>query len=370
MSRPLLRLRVFVQRLLRRPMVDLPLLLALCLLALMGLFFLASAADLSWRVIGGQAARFALGFGVLLVVARTPPARIRTWTPWLYLASLVPLVLLLVKGEGVGADRWLNLGIVRFQPSEILKLTMPMMVAWYLSRRPLPPSWLDLGAVLVLIAVPAALIAKQPDLGTALLVVMCGALVVFLSGLSLKRIALLFALLLAVLPLAWHHMHDYQRERVLTLLNPQSDPLGTGWHIIQSEIAVGSGGVFGKGFMRGTQAQLQFLPERTTDFILAVVGEEFGLLGVLVLLSAYVFIIARSLWIAVNARDTYGRLLGGGLALSFFVYVMVNGGMISGLLPVVGVPLPLVSYGGTSVVSLLTGFGLLMSIQNHRKLMT
>ncbi len=369
MNRLALRAEMVLRRLLRRPRLDLPLLAALLLLAAMGLFFLASAADLSWRTIGAQAARFLLGFAMLYLVSRLPPAQLKRWTPALYAASVLLVALVLVLGEGRGADRWLDLGVLRFQPSELLKLTMPMMVAWYLAQRPLPPSWRDTGVVLLLIAVPAALIAKQPDLGTALLVMMAGGFALFLSGLSLRRIGLMLAVMLALLPVAWHHLHDYQRERVLTLLNPESDPLGTGWHIIQSEIAVGSGGVLGKGFMQGTQAQLQFLPEHTTDFIFAVVGEEFGLLGVLVLLALYLYIIGRSMWIAVNARDTYGRLLGGALALSFFLYVMVNGGMITGLLPVVGVPLPLVSYGGTSAVSLLTGFGVLMSIHAHRKLM-
>jgi rod shape determining protein RodA len=369
MNRSMLRIEVFLRRLLTRPRLDVPLLIALLLLAGMGLFFLASAADLDWHTIGAQAARFALGFLLLYVVSRIPPSRFRHWSPALYAFSVALLVLVLVLGQGRGAERWLNLGIVRFQPSELLKLTAPMMVAWYLAQRPLPPGWRDLGVVLLLIALPAGLIAKQPDLGTALLVGAAGAFVLFLAGLSLRRIGLMLGLILLMLPVAWHFMHDYQRERVLTLFDPESDPLGTGWHVIQSEIAVGSGGVFGKGFMRGTQAQLQFLPEHTTDFIYAVVGEEFGLVGALVLLALYLFIIGRSLWIAVNARDTYARLLGGALALSFFVYVMVNGGMITGLLPVVGVPLPLVSYGGTSAVSLLTGFGMLMSIHAHRKLM-
>ncbi len=369
MSRLWLRVEVALRRFLLRPRVDVPLLLGLLALMATGLFFLSSAADLAWRTIGAQALRFALGFALLLVIARVPPAQFRRWTPWLYLSSVLMLVVVLLAGEGSGADRWLNLGVVRFQPSELLKLTMPMMVAWFLAQRPLPPSWRDMAVVLLMIAIPALLIAKQPDLGTAMLVVAAGGFALFLSGLTWRRIGLMLALLALLAPLAWHHMHDYQRERVLTLLNPESDPLGTGWHIIQSEIAVGSGGVFGKGFMRGTQAQLEFLPEHTTDFIFAVVGEEFGLVGVVLLLAIYLFIIGRSLWIAVNARDTYARLLGGSLALSFFVYVLVNGGMITGLLPVVGVPLPLVSYGGTSAVSLLAGFGMLMSIHAHRKLM-
>lgn len=369
MSSLALRAEVFLRRALARPRLDLPLLAGLLLLAGTGLFFLSSAADLAWHTIGAQAARFALGFVLLYAVSRVSPMQLRRWTPWLYATSVALVMLVLVLGEGRGADRWLNLGIVRFQPSELLKLTTPMMVAWYLSQRPLPPDWRDLGVSLLLIAMPAGLIAVQPDLGTALLVAAAGAFALFLSGLSLRRIGLMLAVLAAMAPVGWHFMHDYQRERVLTMLNPESDPLGTGWHIIQSEIAVGSGGVFGKGFMHGTQAQLEFLPEHTTDFIFAVIGEEFGLVGVLALLAVYLFVIGRSLWIAINARDTYTRLLGGSLAMSFFVYVMVNGGMITGMLPVVGVPLPLVSYGGTSAVSLLTGFGVLMSIHAHRKFM-
>ncbi|GAP66197.1 cell elongation-specific peptidoglycanbiosynthesis regulator RodA [Mizugakiibacter sediminis] len=362
------RLRRFVDRVLTRPRLDLPLAGALAAVAATGLLTLYSASDLDLGTVLNQGARFVLGGALLLLISRIPPATLRTWTPWLYAFSVLLLVVVAVMGEGRGAYRWLDLKIVRFQPSELLKLTMPMMVAWYLHPRALPPSWKHTAVVGALIALPAGLIAEQPDLGTALLVAASGAFALFLSGLSWWRIGALVGAVAAAAPVAWHFMHEYQRNRVRMFLDPEADPLGNGWHIIQSKIAVGSGGVFGKGFHHGTQSRLEFLPEHTTDFVFAVFSEEFGLIGVCALLALYAFIIGRSLWIAMNARDTYSRLLAGAIAMSFFVYVIVNGGMITGLLPVVGVPLPLISYGGTSAVSLLTGFGVLMSIHAHRKL--
>jgi len=244
-----------------------------------------------------------------------------------------------------------------------------MMAAWYLHARELPPRLTALASLALLIGAPALLIAKEPDLGTALLVAASGVFAVFLAGLAWWRIGLALGALGAVAPLAWHFMHEYQRNRLRMFMDPESDPLGNGWHIIQSEIAVGSGGLFGKGWHHGTQSQLEFLPEHTTDFVFAVFSEEWGLVGVLLLLALYIFIVGRGLWIASNARDTYSRLLAGSISMAFFVYVMVNGGMITGLLPVVGVPLPLVSYGGTSAVSLFAGFGVLMSIHSHRRLL-
>jgi len=361
--------RRFLRRILTRPRIDLPLALGLCVLATVGLVTLYSAGGGDLGLVGGQAARFALGGVLLLLISRIPPTVLRSWTPWLYAGSTSLLVVVAILGEGHhGAERWLNLGVTRIQPSEFLKLTMPMMAAWYLHPRQLPPSWKDMAMVGVLIAVPAGLIAKQPDLGTALLVSAAGAFALFLSGVAWWRIGLLLAAVGAMVPVAWHFMHQYQRDRVLTLLNPESDPLGNGWHIIQSQIAVGSGGIFGKGWMHGTQSRLEFLPEHTTDFIFAVFCEEFGLFGVICLLALYAFIIGRCLWIAMEARDTYSRLLAGAIGMSFFVYVFVNGGMIAGMLPVVGVPLPFVSYGGTSAVSLLIGFGVLMSIHANRKM--
>jgi rod shape determining protein RodA len=361
------RLQRFLRRILTRPRIDLPLAFALVVLCCAGLVTLYSAGGANLSLVGGQAGRFVLGGIFILLMSRIPPAALRKWTPWLYAGSTVLLVVVAVLGEGRGADRWLNLGIMRFQPSELMKLTMPMMVAWYLHPRQLPPGWKDIAVVGMLILIPAALIAKQPDLGTALLVSAAGGFALFLSGMAWWRIGLLLAAAGGMVPVAWHFMHQYQRDRVLTMLNPESDPLGNGWHIIQSQIAVGSGGIFGKGFQQGTQSRLDFLPEHTTDFIFAVFSEEFGLIGVCAILVLYAFIIGRCLWIAMEARDTYSRLLAGAIGMSFFVYVFVNGGMVSGLLPVVGVPMPMVSYGGTSAVSLLVGFGVLMSIHANRK---
>ncbi|MGH8042869.1 MAG: rod shape-determining protein RodA [Rudaea sp.] len=365
----LLRLRAWLRHRLREPRLDVPLVCALLLLALCGLTTLYSASDLDAHLVLNQALRFALGGVLLLLLSRVPPNVLRNWTPWLYFASLLLLVVVALLGQGRGANRWLNLGVLRFQPSELVKLTLPMMIAWYLHARALPPRWLTLAAAGVLIAVPAELIARQPDLGTALLVVASGVFAVFLAGLAWWRILALLGAAAAVAPLAWHFLHEYQRNRLRMFLNPESDPLGNGWHIIQSEIAVGSGGLFGKGWHHGTQSRLEFLPEHTTDFVFAVFSEEWGLIGVVALLALYLFIVGRGLRIAANARDTYSRLLAGSISMAFFVYVLVNGGMITGLLPVVGVPLPLISYGGTSAVSLLAGFGMLMSIHAHRKLL-
>jgi rod shape determining protein RodA len=359
------RARRFLRRILTRPRIDLPLAFGLFMLALIGLVTLYSAGDGSLALVGGQAGRFVLGGALLLLVSRIPPAVLRGWTPWLYAGSTALLVVVAILGEGRGSIRWLDLGVMRFQPSELLKLTMPMMVAWYLHPRQLPPSWKDIAVVGVLIAIPAGLIAEQPDLGTAVLVATAGAFALFLSGMAWWRIGLLVGAVAGMVPVGWHFLHQYQRDRVLTLLNPESDPLGNGWHIIQSQIAVGSGGIFGKGWQHSTQSRLDFLPEHTTDFIFAVFSEEFGLIGVAVLIALYAFIIGRCLWIAMEARDTYSRLLAGAIGMSFFVYVFVNGGMVAGMLPVVGVPLPLISYGGTSAVSLLAGFGLVMAVRRH-----
>ena len=364
-----LRLQLWALRAVRRPYYDLPLIAALLLLALCGLVTLYSASDLDRHLVLNQAARFLLGGVLMLAIARIPPSVLRNWTPWLYAASLVLLIAVALLGQGRGANRWLNLGIMRFQPSELVKLTLPMMIAWYLHTRELPPRWLTLAAVALLIVAPAWLIARQPDLGTALLVAASGVFAVFLAGLAWWRIVLVLGAAAGAAPVAWHFMHEYQRNRLRMFLDPESDPLGNGWHIIQSEIAVGSGGWFGKGWHHGTQSRLEFLPEHTTDFVFAVFSEEWGLIGVIALIALYLFIVGRGLMIAANARDTYSRLLAGAISMSFFVYVMVNGGMITGMLPVVGVPLPLISYGGTSAVSLLAGFGVLMSIHGHRKLL-
>ncbi len=350
-----------------RPMVDPGLLAALMVCAALGLLILYSASGSETAAIAKQGVRLGLGLAALLIIARIPPQQMRNWTPALYVLGVLLLVLVAVLGEGRGAQRWLDLGLVRFQPAELLKLALPMMLAWYLHGRVLPPTVKDILLCLVMIAVPTLLIARQPDLGTAVVVAVSGLLVLFLAGMSWRLIGTLVLGVAGLAPVLWHFMHEYQKNRILMLFNPESDPLGTGWNIIQSKIAVGSGGLYGKGWLNGTQAHLEFLPERSTDFILAVYAEEFGLLGVLCLLALYLYIIGRGLSIATHAKDSYCRLLAGSLILTFCVYVVVNGGMISGLLPVVGVPLPLVSYGGTSLVSLLASFGVIMSVYSHRR---
>lgn len=356
-------------RLLRALHLDGMLLSALAAVSIFGVFVLYSAAGDNTALWFSQLARLGIGFAVLVALAQVPDHFLRMLAPAVYVLGLVLLVLVAVVGDvGKGAQRWLDLGFVRFQPSEIMKLGVPMMCAWYLHQRPLPPSLRDVIAVLVVVVLPVALIAEQPDLGTALLVAAAGLIVLVLGGLSTPYLLGGVALMGAAVPLVWHLMHDYQRQRVLTLLDPQSDALGAGYHIIQSQIAIGSGGVFGKGWTNGTQAQLEFLPERSTDFIFAVIGEELGLLGLIALLAGYVFIVGRGLYMATQCRDAYARLLAGSIALTFFVYAFVNAGMVTGLLPVVGVPLPLVSYGGTSFVTLTAGFGILMSLYSSRKL--
>ncbi len=350
--------------------LDLPLLTGLVLLIGFGLVVLYSAGDQDLGVVERQALRLGLAFAVMISLAHVSPIQLKRWSPWIFGLGVLLLFAVLIAGEiGKGAQRWLDLGVVRFQPSEILKLGVPMMVSWYLSEKRLPPNWLQLLIAAAMILVPVVLIAKQPDLGTALLVASAGAFVLFLAGLSWRLIASLGIVGAAAAPLLWLFMRPYQRQRVLTFLNPESDPLGAGYHIIQSQIAIGSGGIYGKGWLNGTQSHLEFLPERSTDFIFAVLGEEFGLIGVLLLLSIYLYIVLRGLYIATRAQDTYSRLLGGSISLVFFVYLFVNTGMVSGLLPVVGVPLPLVSYGGTSLVTIMASFGMLMSIHTHRKLL-
>jgi rod shape determining protein RodA len=315
-------------------------------------------------------ANIAIAVTAMLALAKlSSPQYLRLFSPVAYIIGILLLAVVAVTGHiGKGAQRWLDIGFIRFQPSEIMKLAVPMMCAWYMHERPLPPTFLDLIVMGILIMIPTAMIVVQPDLGTALLIGASGLIVMLLAGLRFRIILTSIPLLGGAAWGAWHVIHDYQRQRILTFLNPETDPLGAGYHIIQSQIAIGSGGVFGKGYMNGSQAQLEFLPERSTDFIFAVIGEEFGLLGQLLILSLYGVVIGRSLYLAMQGQDTFTRLTGGAIALSFFVYVFVNTGMVSGILPVVGVPLPLISYGGTSMVTLLAGFGILMSLNSHRKL--
>ena len=347
--------------------LDAPLLLGILLLTLYGLLVLFSAADQSWAVVTKQLSRFLLGVILMFIAAQIPPEKYRVWIPGIYVAGVFLLILVLVFGHtGKGAQRWLNLGFIRFQPSEIMKIAVPMMIAWYLGTKNLPPRFMSLVVSAILIIIPAALIAKQPDLGTALMVAAGGISVLLFTGIRWRWFVMLGGIVAAIAPVAWLFMHDYQRSRVLTFLNPDLDPLGTGYHIIQSKIAIGSGGFFGKGWFNGTQSHLDFLPEHSTDFIFSVIGEEFGLIGAIILLVLYAFIIGRCLYIASNAYDSFTRLLAGSLSLTFFFALFVNIGMVCGILPVVGMPLPLISYGGTAVVTVMTAFGILMSIQTHR----
>jgi rod shape determining protein RodA len=351
--------------------LDWPLFTGLLLLAAGGLAVLYSASGESSEMVLRQVTRLSVAFLLMFVFAQITPETLRRWTPLVFGSGLLLLLAVLVMGEiGKGAQRWLDLGVFRFQPSEMMKMAVPLMVAWYLAETPLPPPLRRILTGVVIFVVPALLIAKQPDLGTALLILSAGAFVLLFAGLPWRLVSFTALLAVPAALILWHYgMHDYQRRRVLTFLNPESDPLGAGYHIIQSTIAIGSGGLYGKGWLNGTQSHLEFLPERHTDFIFAVIGEEFGLLGILLLLALYLFIILRCLYIASRAQDTFTRLLGGGLTMTFLVYVFVNIGMVTGLLPVVGVPLPLVSYGGSSMVTLMASFGMLMSIHTHRKLL-
>ena len=353
--------------------LDAPLLAALLLLVLGGLSVLYSAGGGDLNLVVRQAIRLGAGFLILLVLAQIPPRSYRFWTPVIYALGVVLLALVVLVGtEAKGATRWLTLpGIGRFQPAELMKLAVPAMVAWFFSERNLPPTRLDVLAALGLIFLPVVMIAVQPDLGTSILIAAAGLVVLFMAGLSWRLISLAVLVLVIAAPLMYFFvLHDYQRSRVDTFLNPEADPRGAGWNIIQSKTAIGSGGVTGKGWLDGTQSRLDFLPESSTDFILAVLGEEFGLIGFVLLISIYLVIVGRGFFISWQAQETYSRLLAAALTMTFFIYIFVNVGMVSGLLPVVGVPLPLVSYGGTSIVTLMASFGMLMSIHTHRRLMT
>ena len=350
--------------------IDALLLFGLLVLLGAGLMILFSAGDQNISLVVRQLIRVGTAFLVLILLANIHPDRMRDLAYWIYGVGLILLIAVLVVGdEGKGAQRWLDLGIVRFQPSELMKIAVPLLVAAYIAERPLPPSFLRITMCLMMVFIPSVLVSKQPDLGTSLLIASSGLIVIFLSGVSWRFIIGLLIAAASALPILWYAMHAYQKQRVLTFLNPESDPLGAGYHIIQSKIAIGSGGLFGRGWLEGTQSNLAFLPERSTDFIFSVIGEEFGLLGVGMLLLLYLSIAGRGLYIASQAQSSFARLLAGSISLTFLVGVVVNVGMVTGLLPVVGVPLPLVSYGGTSMVTLLASFGILMSIHTHRRMM-
>ncbi|MDB5962911.1 MAG: rod shape-determining protein RodA [Massilia sp.] len=347
---------------------DAPLAIILFLLLSTGLLTLSSAGmDFPGRV-EGQIRNIVLAFVVMWIAANVPPQTLMRFAVPIYTVGVALLVAVFLFGViKKGARRWLHIGF-DMQPSEIMKIAMPLMLAWYFQQRSGMLRWTSFLLAAVLLMVPVGLIMKQPDLGTALMVLSAGFYVIFLAGLSWKALAGLFVAGAASLPIAWSVMHDYQRERVMTLIDPTSDPLGKGFHIIQSTIAIGSGGVFGKGFHKGTQAYLEFIPERTTDFIFSVFAEEYGLVGILILLFLYLLLIGRGLMIAANAPTLFTRLLAGAITMIFFTYAFVNMGMVSGILPVVGVPLPFMSYGGTALFTLGLGAGILMSIQHNRKL--
>lgn len=350
--------------------IDIYLLLSLVALATFGLVVLYSASGGDWDYVNRQGIRFGVGFVAMFIVAQFDPRFFQQWGATLFVFAVILLVLVLVMGIGAkGAQRWLNVGgFFRFQPSEIMKISLPIVLAWYLSRHSLPPKFKHIFIAVVMLFIPVLLIIEQPDLGTSILIAASGLFVLFLAGLNWKLIFVAVVGLIASLPALWIFvLRDYQKLRVLTMFNPESDPLGAGWNIIQSKTAIGSGGIYGKGFLQGTQSQLDFLPESHTDFIIAVLSEEMGFIGVVALLALYCAVVIRGLLISVRARDNFCRLLAGSLTLTFFIYVFVNIGMVSGLLPVVGVPLPLVSYGGTSIVTLLTSFGILMSISTHQR---
>ncbi|MBI3897391.1 MAG: rod shape-determining protein RodA [Gammaproteobacteria bacterium] len=349
--------------------IDKSLLYALLMLGGLSLVVVYSASGKNVAMVIQHGVRIGIGFVVMFVVAQIRPELLERWAPWFFAAGMALIVAVLGVGTiSKGAQRWLSLGFVSFQPSEFLKLGVPMVLAWYLARGGVPPSMGRVALCLLITLVPAALIAKQPDLGTSLLVAASGLFVLFLAGLPTRLIVIAGIAVAAALPILWGHLHDYQRNRILTLIDPSADPLGSGYHTLQSMIALGSGGFYGKGWLNSSQAHLEYLPESWTDFIFAVFGEEFGLIGILLLIALYGFIAARALLIAFYTQDTFARLLAGGLGLAFFIQFFINIGMVAGILPVVGVPLPMMSYGGTSILTLMAGFGILMSIHTNRKI--
>jgi rod shape determining protein RodA len=351
--------------------IDGTLLAFLLLLCAAGLIILYSASNQRVHSIEFQSFRLFLAFCVMFAIAQIPPMALQRWAPWIYTIGLTLLFLVLLIGHiGKGGQRWLNLGIIRIQPAEIMKLAIPLLLAWYFHKTDLPVRAKSVLLALPIVLIPAFLTAKQPDLGTAILLTIAGASVLFLAGLSWQFIFGSLTCIAACVPFAWYLLYDYQRQRVLTFLNPENDALGKGYHIIQSKIAIGSGGIFGKGWLNGTQSNLHFLPEHTTDFIFAVCGEEFGFAGTMLLIFLYLLVVFRGLYIAMNAQDTFSRLVAGSITLTFFISFFINMGMVTGILPVVGIPLPLVSYGGSSMMTVMASFGILMSIQTHRKLVT
>ena len=349
--------------------LDIPMLLLLLMISAYGLLILYSAVGQQVEPVISQGIKILVGLVAMMVIAQISPIVYMRLAPWIFLIGLIALVLVYFFGVEVkGSRRWLRIpGIVTFQPSEIMKLMLPLILAWYFQDRHLPPKARHVFWSLMLIVIPVMLIAFQPDLGTSLIIAASGLFVLFLAGVSWRLVFSAIGLGVLTAPALWFVLRDYQQQRILTLLDPERDPLGAGWNIIQSKTAIGSGGLFGKGLFEGTQSNLDFLPESQTDFIVAVLGEEFGFAGIVTLLILYLLLIGRGVMLSVQAQDTFGRLLSGSITFTFFVYVFVNMGMVSGILPVVGVPLPFVSYGGTSILTLFLGFGILMSVHTHRR---
>ncbi|MGP1956858.1 MAG: peptidoglycan glycosyltransferase MrdB [Arsenophonus sp. NC-PE1-MAG3] len=352
--------------------IDIPMLLIIFLLTIYSVMIMWSASGQDVDMMNRKLIQIAIGFIVMIMMAQISPRIYENWAPYLYIVCLILLFFVDAFGQiSKGAQRWLDIGFIRFQPSEIAKIAVPLMVARFVNRDLCPPSLKNTLLALILIFLPTLLVAVQPDLGTSILVATSGLFILFLVGMNWKLILIATMGIASFIPILWFMlMHNYQRDRVMMLLDPETDPLGAGYHIIQSKIAIGSGGLFGKGWLHGTQSQLEFLPERHTDFIFAVLAEEFGLIGVLILLILYLLLIMRGLIIATNAQNTFGRVMVGGLMLIFFVYLFINIGMVSGILPIVGIPLPLLSYGGSALIVLMAGFGIIMSIHTHRKFLS
>ena len=355
--------------------VDTPLLILLILLSGFGLLILYSSSGGSLNLVYRQLIHLALATSVMLVIAQVPPILMLRFTPILMILGIILLILVLFFGSsGGGAQRWLDVGVVRFQPSELMKIIVPMTIAAILSQKTLPPKPLPVIVSLASVSLVVLLIARQPDLGTSLLIGASGVYVLFFSGVRIVlikiqwlNILVIFSAFIGGLLFAWNYLLiAYQKRRILTLFNPESDPLGSGYHIIQSKIAIGSGGFTGKGVAKGSQSQLDFVPEQSTDFIFSVLAEELGFLGFLLLITIYSLIIYRCLSLSLRCEDNFSRLLGASLTFVFFTYIFVNIGMVSGLLPVVGVPLPLISYGGSSLITLMASFGIIMSIHKHK----
>lgn len=346
---------------------DIPLLSLLLILISIGLFILYSASNQNTVMLNKQLMRLGLAILVMIGFSFVPPHKYKLWTPWIYISGVMLLIAVMLIGKiGKGAQRWLDLGIIRFQPSEIMKLAVPMMAAWYLDLKKHDASLKTYIIAAVITLAPTLLIIKQPDLGTAIMVAAAGVSVIFIAGIPIKNILMVILPIMGSTPILWQFMHDYQKKRIYTLLNPEQDPLGSGYHIIQSKIAIGSGGAFGKGWLDGSQAHLNFLPEHATDFIFAVSGEELGFVGSAILILIIALISLRCLYIAKNSETTFNKLLAAGLGMIFFLSAFVNIGMVMGILPVVGVPLPLISYGGSSMLTFMAGFGILMSISSHK----